>query len=252
MSSLGFDLRPERDGDALSAAVAEYFVEQSRLAIEQRGRFRVVLSGGSTPQALFGKLTCSPWREQVDWTRVEFFWGDERAVPADHEDSNFRMAQIHLLEPLSIDASQIHRMPADVPDLDAAARAYQLRIAEVCGAGAKQVPQLDLVFLGMGEDGHTASLFPFTGALEPTDRWVVRNLVPQLGVERLSMTPCLINRAWCVVFLVVGQGKAERLAEVLEGPQDPVRLPCQLIEPDAGNLIWWVDRAAASLLAGFI
>jgi 6-phosphogluconolactonase len=237
------------DKEALSEAAAHEFVRCAREAVADRGRFTVALSGGSTPKQLYQILTTEPFRAQVDWGRVEFFWGDERCVPPDHPDSNYRMAHETMLAHLSIPAEHTHRMEAERPDCDTAARDYQDVLARVL-YGKPTVPEppaLDLVLLGMGPDGHTASLFPHTDALRETMRWVVCNHVPQLNTDRLTLTLPALNRAREVLFLVAGADKTERLVEVLAGPADPMRLPSQSIQPD-GLLGWYVDRAAAKRL----
>jgi 6-phosphogluconolactonase len=231
------------DAEAVCRAAAEEFV---RLA---RGRFTVALSGGSTPRRLYQLLAEAPFRDQVDWPHIEVFWGDERAVPPAHKDSNFGMAQAALLSKVPIPAAHIHRMEAERPDRDVAARNYQQEIAHVFGVVAEgEPPAFDLVLLGMGPDGHTASLFPYTAALKESQRWVVANHVPKLNTDRLTLTAPIINRAANVLFLVAGADKAAVLAEVLEGPADPERLPSQLIRPGAGRLLWLLDEAAASRL----
>lgn len=237
------------DAEALCAAAADAFVRAGRRAIEARGKFRVALSGGSTPKRLHGLLTRSPYREQVAWERVEFYFGDERAVAPEHLDSNYRMARESLFNPLEIDASRVHRMHAERRDLDAAARAYEALIAEDFGvAVGSPPPRFDLIMLGMGTDGHTASLFPNTRALRERDRWVVNNDVPQLSASRMTLSYPLINRAERVVFLISGRDKAEALARVLEGPEDLSNYPAQGVRPDPGSLLLLIDRAAGKLL----
>ena len=237
--------------DPLVRAAAELFVEACGEAVGREGRFLVALSGGSTPRGLYRRLASTEFRERCDWSRVEFFWGDERSVPPDHPESNFRMANECLLDPLGIAVGQIHRMEAEQADLDAAAARYQHEIADVCGVDDDGTPPaLDLVLLGMGDDGHTASLFPHTAALAEEKRWVVANRVPQLSTDRLTMTAPLINRAKRIVPLVCGADKAGRLGEVLTGPLDAERLPSQMIWPVAGSIYWLVDDAAAAALPG--
>jgi len=233
----------------VSAAAAQEFVRCARTALAARGRFMVALAGGSTPRRSYERLGVEPLRGQVDWNRLEFFWGDERAVPPDHRDSNYRMACEALLNGLALDPLRIHRMEGESADLDAAARDYEAELARAFGmAPSGEPPAFDLVMLGMGPDGHTASLFPHTAALRETTRWVVANPVPRLGTQRLTLTAPILNRAARVVFLVAGAEKAEALAEVLEGPADPARLPSQLIRPRPGGLVWIVDRLAAARL----
>ncbi len=186
----------------------------------------MALSGGSTPRRLYQLLAGEPFRGQVDWPRVEIFWGDERSVPPDNKDSNYRMAHEALLEALKLPAGHVHRMQAERADRDAAAREYQDEIARAFGVDANGgPPAFDLVLLGMGPDGHTASLFPHTAALGETKRWVVVNHVPQMNTDRMTLTYPVLNRAREVLFLVAGADKAERLDELLQGPPDPQRLP---------------------------
>lgn len=236
------------DVEALSAAAAREFVGCAGEAIAARGRFTVALSGGSTPKRLYHLLTTEPFRSQVDWGRVELFWGDERCVPPDHADSNYHMAREAMLAHLPIPAEHVHRIEAERADRDAAARDYEEVIAHVFGVtSGGQPPALDLVLLGMGPDGHTASLFPHTKALDETNRWVVANHVPQLNTYRLTLTRPILNRAREVLFLVAGADKADRLVEVLAGPANTKRLPAQSIQPD-GQRICFLDRAAAARL----
>jgi 6-phosphogluconolactonase len=238
------------DAEAVSHAAAAEFIRCGADAISRRGRFWVALSGGSTPQRLYRLLSGPPYRDQIDWTKVEVFWGDERCVPPDHKDSNYRMAHEALLEGVPIPGSQIHRIQAERADRDSAARDYQnetARVARIAPSG--DPPQFDLVLLGMGPDGHTASLFPFTTALKEKTRWVVVNYVPKFATDRITMTLPILNRTREALFLVAGADKAEPLTEVLEGPPQPDKLPSQLIQPGAGPVVWYVDRAAAARLS---
>jgi 6-phosphogluconolactonase len=242
-------LRVFDDAEAVSRAAADEFVRRAAEAVAGRGRFAVALSGGSTPRRLFQLLAGPPWRERVAWDRIEFFWGDERCVPPDHPDSNYRMAREALLAHVPVRPDAVHRLEAERPDAAAAARDYQEVLARVLGAGpAGEPPQLDLVLLGMGPDGHTASLFPQTAALGQTARWVVANFVPRLNTQRLTLTYPVLNRGRAVLFLICGADKADALHEVLEGPPDPRRLPSQGIRPD-GPLLMFLDRAAAARLS---
>jgi 6-phosphogluconolactonase len=238
------------DVEAVSQAAAAEFVRCGTDAISRRGRFWVALSGGSTPQRLYRLLSGHPYRDQIDWTKVEVFWGDERCVPPDHKDSNYRMAHQELLERVPIPSSQVHRIQAERADKDSAARDYQNELARVGGVvPSGDPPRFDLILLGMGPDGHTASLFPFTTALKETTRWVVVNFVPKFATDRITMTLPILNRAREALFLVAGTDKAEPLAEVLEGPPQPDKLPSQLIQPGDGPVVWYVDRAAAARLS---
>jgi len=235
---------------AMAAAGGDLFV---RLAAEARAAdrpFSVALSGGSTPRAMFAWLAQPDQRDQVDWARVEVFWSDERAVPPGDPQSNYGMAKAALLDHVPVPADRIHRMPAGQTPLVAVADAYAAEIRHSLGVGRARTPRLDLVMLGMGPDGHTASLFPETAALEDRHRLVAANHVPKLGAERLTFTPKLINAAAHVLFLVAGEDKAAALHEVLEGERRPSLYPAQLVAPENGTLHWYVDGAAAARLAG--
>jgi 6-phosphogluconolactonase len=237
------------DAEAVSRGAAEEFVRRAREAVAARGRFAVTLSGGSTPKRMFEMLAEAPSRNQVEWAKVHVFWGDERSVPPDHPDSNYRMANEAMLSRLPIPAAQVHRIEAERADRDAAARDYQAVIARTFGVDPSgEPPAFDLVLLGMGPDGHTASLFPHTTALGETKRWVVVNFVPKFNTDRVTLTLPILDRAREVLFLVAGPDKAHPLAEVLEGPPDPARLPSQSIRPSPGELFWFVDRLAAARL----
>jgi 6-phosphogluconolactonase len=245
------------DAEAVSQAAAHEFVRRAIDAIGGNGRFTVALSGGSTPKRLYQLLAEPPHKDAVDWSRVEIFWGDERAVPPDHPDANYRMASEAMLQKLPIPAEHVHRVPADRPDRDAAAADYQNEIARVFGIDpAGSPPVFDLILLGMGPDAHTASLFPHSTALGETTKWVVSNYVAKFkdqGVpHRLTMTRPLLNKAREVLFLVAGKDKADPLFEVFTGPPDSARLPSQLIKPTTGQLVWYLDVAAAArLTAGY-
>ena len=237
-------VRRFRDSEAVAQRAAEIAVDALRAAIAERGVFTIALAGGDTPRRMYERLAADT---ALDWARVEFFWGDERPVPAEHPDSNFAMAQAALLRPLRIDPRRVHRIEAERSDLAAAARDYEEKLAKTCGAPDGRPPILDLVLLGMGADGHTASLFPYTEALSEARRWVVANDVPQLSTRRITITFPLIERARSSLVLVTGASKSDALAEVLEGPLDPQRLPGQRLRARA-CVDWLVDAAAASRL----
>ncbi|MET0165699.1 MAG: 6-phosphogluconolactonase, partial [Vicinamibacterales bacterium] len=221
------EIRLFADLEELSEAAAGEFCGIACQAIAERGRAVVTLSGGSTPRRLYELLTTDRYRHRVAWDRVEFFWGDERAVPPDHSDSNYRMARQVLLAPLAIPTAHIHRIEGGRNDLDADALTYEREIARVFGVLPDgPPPAFDLVLLGMGTDGHTASLFPGTDAGEDS-RWVVSQCVPAIAASRVTMTPRLLNAARHVMFLVAGTEKAHALALVLDGARNPQRLPAQ-------------------------
>lgn len=244
-------IRRLNDPEAVGEAAADEFARCAEKAIAERGLFRVVLSGGSTLRRMLEILARSPHRESIAWSGVHFLWGDEGAVPPDHPDSNYRMACESLLDELGLPSVQVHRLAGESDDLDDAAHAYQRAIAQACDTDPEgDPPALDLVFLGIGEDGHTASLFPHTSALSPSRRWVVSNFVPRLDAPRLTLTLRILNAARHVVFLATGEEKAEVLSAIVEGPFVPDEYPAQLVDPEQGELCWLVDRAAARGLAG--
>ncbi len=226
----------------LAEAAARAFVEGAAKAIAERGRFAVALAGGSTPKATYEALA-RDHSGDVDWPNVHVFFGDERTVPPDHEDSNYRMAREALLGHVPV--GSVHRMRGELPP-DEASSSYEADLKEFFGG---LPPVLDLVMLGIGEDGHTASLFPETPALGVTDRLAVANPVAKLDTTRLTLTVPVLDAAREVRFLAAGAGKAEALAEILEGEADPRAYPAKLVQPTGGPT-WMVDRAAAGALRG--
>ncbi len=233
------------DKAALAEAAADLFVSLAFEAIAARGRFTVALAGGSTPEAMYTLLTEEPYRSRVDWPLVEIFFGDERCVPPDHAESNYRMAREALLSKVPIPGDNVYRMRGEDPDQNAAAKEYGLMLQEKFG----EEGGLDLCLLGMGDDGHTASIFPGTPAVGEQKHRVVAQFVEKSTTGRswrITMTSPFINRSYHVLILVAGASKAERLAEVLEGPRDPERLPIQLVQP-MGQLTWMIDTAAAGM-----
>ena len=253
MTLLVPEVRHLDDKEAVSRAAADEFQRAARAATAARGRFTVALSGGSTPKRLYELLTGPPWRDAIDWGAIEFFFGDERTVAPDDPDSNYRMAKEAMLGSLPISRSRVHRMEAESQNLDLAALGYEATLARVFGlpAGNATPPRFDLVFLGMGPDGHTASLFPYTAALRETRRWCIANWVPQHDTHRMTLTYPVLNAAAEVIFLVAGADKVEPLSEVLEGASDPERLPSQRIRPVGGKLLYLTDAAAAAKLVRF-
>jgi 6-phosphogluconolactonase len=209
--------------------------------------YSIALSGGSTPRGLFHQLTIDPYRSQVGWSSVRIFWGDERPVPPDHPESNFRMAKEHLLDRLPIPFEQVFRMEGERPPHEAATH-YQTVLQQAFSLGGEEVPRFDLVLLGMGPDAHTASLFPETAVLEEETRWVAAPWVEKFQTHRITLTPKVFNAARRIVFVVSGLDKAQAAQAVLEGPPHPHQYPAQLINPVQGEVIWLLDQAAASQL----
>jgi 6-phosphogluconolactonase len=232
------------DLESLSRAAAARLVRQAEQAIAARGRFSVALSGGRTPRRTYELLGQAPWKDQGPWDRTFVFWGDERCVPLDDARSNARLAREAWLDRVPIPRGQVHPMEGDAAPAAAAAR-YEALLREFFGRGP---PRLDLVLLGLGEDGHTASLFPGSPVLHEQQRWVAPVYVAEPELPRVTLTAPILNQAAALVFLVAGKSKARVLREVLHGPYAPGRLPAQLIRPEGGELLWLVDAAAAAAL----
>jgi 6-phosphogluconolactonase len=238
----------------LAREAARRFAELTNHFASSAGRFTVALSGGSTPKAMFQILAEKPYADGLPWHSIYFFWGDERCVPPDHPDSNYRMANETLLSKVPAPRENIFRIPAEDEDHQRAAASYSETIWQFFNPVATapgtepEWPQFDLVFLGMGADGHTASLFPGTDALSANDRIAVANYVEKLQSWRITLTADTINKARNVIFLVAGEDKAPALKEVIEGRRNPEKYPSQLISPYNGALLWMLDETAASLL----
>lgn len=235
------EVRVYAEASALARAAAENFVALSADAVRAHGRFAVALSGGSTPKTMYSLLATSEFAARLDWTRVHIFWGDERCVPPEHPDSNYRMAREALLDRVPIPAGNVYRIQGELEPADAAddyERALQAFFT-------RRQPRLDLILLGMGEDGHTASLFPGTAVIHEQTRGVVAHYVEKLRAWRVTLTPVVINAAANVTFVVSGAGKAERLSQVLTGPYQPDVLPSQIVQPAEGRLLWLLDADAA-------
>ena len=226
--------------------LADYFVARVTEAIAARGRFAVALSGGSSPRKLYELLATPDYRARVDWPRVFFFFGDERNVPRTDPQSNFRMAQTALLAPLGIADDHVFALPTELPPAEAAA-AYTRSINDFF---SPKPARFDLVLLGLGDNSHTASLFPHTAVLRATTADVQAVFVPEMGMHRLTFTAPLINQARAVAFLVFGTDKAAAVRRVRQGPRNAEEFPAQLITPAAGERHWFLDAAAAADLAG--
>ena len=241
------EVRVLPDAAALARAAADLFARVTTDAVAARGRAAVALSGGTTPRQMGELLAVPPHRDQVPWDRLQVFWGDERWVPESSPESNAGVARRTFLDRVPIEPQQVHPFPTVGLEPAEATEAYEATLRAVLGI-AEDVPRFDLVLLGMGDDGHTASLFPGTEALRERTALAVANHVPKLDATRLTLTVPVLNAGREVVFLVGGSGKAETLAAVLEGPERPEELPAQLVRPTEGRLVWLVDREAAALL----
>jgi len=237
-------IRVFNDYEALSEAAAETFVDLAAQAINANGHFSVALSGGNTPHLLYEILATAPFRKKVNWESVHVFWGDERCVPLDDPRSNFLMARRMLLDRVPIPVEHIHPIFGDLPAA-MAANNYETVLRNFFG---KQPPVFDLILLGLGDNAHTASLFPHTPVLGEKERWVDEVYVAELSMYRVTLTAPLINQAKAVIFLVSGAEKAVALQNVLEGAYHPHEFPAQLIQPNGAHPIWLVDRAAAHKL----
>ncbi len=237
-------IRVSPDVDALNRSAAAFLAERARDAVDARGQFSLVLSGGQTPRRLYELLAGDAFRDRLPWTQTHVFWGDERCVAPNDPRSNERTAREALLNYVPIPPTQVYPMRCSESPR-ASAEQYESVLRSFFKA---RKPRFDLVLLGLGENGHTASLFPQTPVLEERERWVVDLMVEEQDLHRLTFTVPIINQAAAVVFLVTGTSKARVLHAVLEGPSDPRRLPAQLIHPSDGELFWFVDQEAAVLL----
>lgn len=231
--------------DELFKAAAETFCKLGSDAIRERGKYTVALSGGSTPRGLHHQLVTN-FSAHLPWNKVFFFWGDERHVPPDFPESNFRMAKETLLSQLPIPANNIFRMPGEIPDANQGAGLYEDTLREFFHPAPGHFPSLDFNLLGMGPDGHTASLFPGTKALDEKQRWVVGNWVPQHDTWRITLTYPVINSSRVVMFLISGEQKAEMVRKALKDPS--ANLPCQGVRPASGELLWYLGEGAGAKL----
>ncbi|MDQ6788610.1 MAG: 6-phosphogluconolactonase [Acidobacteriota bacterium] len=236
------------DAEELNKLAAAKFIFIARDSIKKGGTFSVALAGGSTPKSLYRLLTTDKFRSLIDWTRVFFFFGDERNVLPDDEESNFRMADESILKPLEIAENQIFRWQTELKDAGLIAEKYEQKIKEFFNLPENAFPRFDLILLGMGDDGHTASLFPFTEALQENKKIAVANRVEKLNTTRLTLTFPAINNSANIMFLISGEKKAGVLREVLEGERQPEKFPSQMVKPAGGNLFLMLDRDAAQNL----
>jgi len=233
------------DAPTLFHTAAELFVELTKAAVAARGRFTVALSGGSTPRGLFEDLAATK-SGTLPWDKMFFFWGDERHVPPDDPQSNYRMAQEALLSKVPVPAANVFRIPAEDSDASLAAASYEATLRKFFQLGNGQLPRFDLILLGMGPDGHTASLFPETKALTETSHLVVANWVEKLHTYRITLTAPVLNAAREVDFLIAGHDKADAVREVLEGSGSPELYPSKLVKPTDGKLLFIMDEGAAT------
>lgn len=240
------ELHISKDNNALSTEVANWMVDYIAATLQQQDRFTLVLSGGSTPQKLNKLLAAAPYKEKIDWTRLHIFWGDERFVPFEDDRNNAKMAFDTLLNHVPVPAAQIHVMRTDI-DPEASANAYADILAAYFTNSDPDSTSFDLVLLGMGDDGHTLSLFPGTHVMHIEDRLTTSFFLKQQDMYRITLTAPIVNRAACVAFLVSGAGKATALQQVIEGDYQPDLYPSQVIQPN-GELHWFVDEAAAANL----
>lgn len=232
------------DGGAACRAGAESFAARAEDAVAARGRFTVALSGGTTPEPMYRLLGDEPLRSRIDWARVHLLWGDERCVPPAHPRSNFGMAWRAFVSRVPIPPENVHRMRGELPPAEGAA-SYERELRALLGDGT---PALDLVHLGLGDDGHTASLFPFSRVPEEPGRFVRTALAPDRPESRLTLTEPVLNAARRVEFLVLGASKAEIVRVATRGALDPVRVPAQRVAPASGPPVWYLDRGAGGRL----
>jgi 6-phosphogluconolactonase len=241
------DVKMFPSAEAVAQGAAELFAHTCDTAVRERGRFYVALSGGSTPKRTFELLSSEPLRSRINWDHVHLFWGDERYVPHDDPNSNYRMTSEALLRHIPVPPANIHGVPTELSPPETAAAAYEADVRQTLGTSDSSIPRFDLVYLGVGTNGHTASLFPHSPVLKETSRLVVADFVAEVNSWRISMTAPLLNRGRTVAFLVAGREKASVLKQVMFGPRNVENLPAQLISPE-GELLWLLDEAAASML----
>jgi 6-phosphogluconolactonase len=244
------EIRILADGAAIAKRAAQEFIQAAVAAVQKKGAFNVALAGGSTPRALYSLLaTDVALRSQVPWDKIHLFFGDERHVGPDHPDSNFRMATEAMISKAPLKPEQVTRIKGEYPDAEQAAQEYEQALRAYFKIKDGEYPRFDLVLAGMGNEGHTLSLFPGTKALHADGRIVVRNWIGKLYSERITLTAPAASNAARVIFMVTGADKAPALKAVLEGPFEPEQLPAQLLQPKNGKLLWLVDTAAGGMLS---
>ena len=238
------------DAAAIARRAAEKIIDAAAVAIKERGGFTISLAGGSTPKALYSLLATDPaFKSQMPWDKTQFFFGDERHVPPDNSDSNYRMAHESMLSKVPLKPEQVIRIKAEYENSEKAAEEYQQALRTWFQRSNQQLPRFDVLLLGMGDEGHTLSLFPGTKALHDNGRWVMSNWIGKLFTDRVTITAPVANNSALAIFMVTKADKALALKGVLEGPYEPEQLPSQLIQPKNGRLLWLVDPTAASKLA---
>ncbi|HLU10134.1 MAG TPA: 6-phosphogluconolactonase [Oceanobacillus sp.] len=243
------EVRVYQNAGQVNRALAERFASISSKAIAARGRFVVCLAGGNTPRGAYELLTTPEYTALVDWQSAYVFWGDERCVPPESMDSNARMVREALLNHVPVPVNQVHRIRGEIDPIQAAEE-YDKTLRDFFRNRMQSgKPRFDLVLLGMGVDGHTASLFPGADALREDKKWAVAHQVKTLNTWRVTLTPAALNAASNVIFLVMGADKADTVKRVLEGEPNPEELPAQIIKPENGNVLWLLDEHAASKLA---
>jgi len=247
------EIRILADGVAIAKRAAQEFVQAAASAVNAKGSFNVALAGGSTPKALYSLLVNDPsLRSQVPWDKTHLFFGDERHVSPDHPDSNFRMATEAMISKSPLKPEQVTRIKGENPDAGQAALEYEKTLRDFFNLKAGDFPRFDLLLVGMGNEGHTLSLFPGTKALHADGRIAVRNWVGKLATDRITLTAPAASNSAEILFMVTGADKASALKSVLEGPFEPDQLPAQSLQPKNGKLLWLVDAAAGSLLTSGI
>jgi 6-phosphogluconolactonase len=235
--------------DEIAKRAAESFADAVSKAVAATGVARVAISGGSTPRAVFELLAAEPYLSRIPWQQLQLFWVDERCVPPTHEESNYRMTKAAMLDKVPLPAESVHRMEGELDPEEAASR-YEATLRNAFRLEGAQTPTFDLIWLGLGPDGHTASLFPHTEGLNEMSRLVIANHVPQKDTWRITLTWPVIVQGREVAFLIEGEEKAEMVRNVFTGPYDPESLPAQLIRPASGKLTLMLDTAAAAQLPG--
>ena len=247
------EIRILADGAAIAKRAAREFVQAAASAVREKNAFNVALAGGSTPKALYSLLVNDPaLRSQIPWDKIHLFFGDERHVAPDHPDSNFRMATEAMISKSPLKPEQVTRIKGEYPGTQQAALEYEQALREYFKLKAGEYPRFDLVLVGMGNEGHTLSLFPGTKALHADGRIAVRNWIGKLCTERITLTAPAACNAAEIIFMVTGADKACALKSVLEGPYEPDQLPAQLLQPQDGKLLWLLDAAAGSMFTSGI